>query len=136
MSFFEDLKNTKVSDVAFYLIFVMAQIAPGTSYAMYFFLDIFKELDGWKAVFMIIAFSSPMTFLAILFTYLGNMQGFSYEERLKPMAFYSCIVAVSSSYLALMVSSTLNWGFELTAGVAAMGIMVLSFIAGFCSRFD
>ncbi len=136
MSFFEELRSTKVSDTAFYLIFILAQIAPGTSYAMYFFLEIFKELDTWKALFMIVAFSSPLMILAVFFTFLGNMQAFLDEERLKPLSFLSFFAALASSYLTLMVGSTLHWGFELTASVAAMGTMLLSLLLGFCSRFE
>ncbi len=134
MSLINDLKNTKVSDAAFYLIFILAILAPGTSYAMYFFLDIFKELDTWKVIFMIIAISSPLIVVAILFAFICNGQAFFSEELLKPLIFFCCFAVLSSSYLSLVLESIFHWGFDLTASVAVLGTIILSVLAGLSSR--
>lgn len=135
MSIINDLKNTKVSDTAFYLMFVLAILAPGTSYAMYFFLEIFKELDTWKVIFMIIAISSPLILVAILFAFICDGEAFFSEERLKPLVFFCCFAVLSSSYVALVLDSIFHWGFDLTASVAVLGTIILSSVTGLSSRY-
>lgn len=130
MSFFEELRNTKISDAAFYLIFILAEMAPGTSFAMYFFLDIFKSLDTWKALFMIIAISSPLTVVAILFAFIGNVKAPVDEKGLKTLTFFSCIASLTSSYLALLLGYMAHWEFDLTAMIALLGAMFSSYLFG------
>ncbi|WP_263259339.1 hypothetical protein [Pseudomonas oryzihabitans] len=136
MSFFEDLKNTKVTDTAFYLVFVLALIAPGTAYSLYFHLEVFKDLDSWKAVFMVISISAPLLLMAMLSALAGNMNFFLVEEEFKALGFVSCMAELFAAYLALGLAAIKHWDFLFTTVVAFPLAIVMGVIMGISSRFN
>ncbi|MDQ7915526.1 hypothetical protein RCF34_20660 [Pseudomonas sp. 102515] len=134
MSFFEDLKNTKVTDAAFYLMFILALIAPGTAYAMVFHLEVFKELDSWKAILMVVAIGAPLFVITTATTYITNHRYFEGEDGLKILGFYSCLNVLSSPYVVLVLAVDQKWSFLLTSAVAFLACMVGGAVIGGASR--
>lgn len=134
MSFFEDLKNTKVTDTAFYLMFILALIAPGTAYSMIFYLEVFKELDSWKALLMVISISAPLFVITTATTYITNHKYFEGEDGLKILGFYSCLNVLSSPYVVLVIAIDQNWSFFLTSAAAFLTCMVGGAVLGGASR--
>lgn len=134
MGVFEDLKNTKISDTVFYLMFILALVAPGTAYALCFHFDIFKELDSWKAFLMVISISAPLIVSAALFTSFGNIGYFAEEDGLKTLVFLSSSSALLSGYGSLCIGSVGGWDFTYTALWAIAGASVSGLIFGLSSR--
>jgi len=134
MSFFEALKNTKVTDSAFYIIFVMALMGPGTAYAMVFFEDIFKELDSWKSIFMIVSISAPLLVASTLTVYISNADHYEGDEGMKLLGFQSFLAMLTGSYGSLGISYMQKWDFLGSALVAFGLVFVLSALSGLSTR--
>lgn len=136
MSIIEDLRNTEITDTAFYLFFVLALTAPGTAYALYFYLDVFKELDSWKAFFMIVAISAPPLVIATLSMLMANLDYFVSRREFKLLGFVSSLVAIMADYLTLAYAVLKHWDFMFTSLVAVSAALALGILAGVCSRFE
>lgn len=136
MSIIEDLRNTEITDNAFYLFFVLALTAPGTAYALYFYFDVFKELDSWKAFFMIVAISAPPLVTSTLSMLMANPGYFVSKREFKLLGFVSSLIAFMAGYLTLAYAVLKHWDFMFTSLVAVAAALALGVLAGIFSRFE
>lgn len=136
MSIFDDLKSTKVTDTAFYLMFILALIAPGAAYAMVFHMEVFKELDSWKALFMILSISALLLVVATMVVYLSNSDEYEGDEGMKNLGFRAFLTVLTGSYGSLGISYQQGWGFIGVALAAIIGVAITSLMAGLSARFS
>ncbi|WP_323149391.1 hypothetical protein [Pseudomonas oryzihabitans] len=134
MGIFEDLKNTKITDTAFYLMFVLSLVAPGTAYSMVFHMEVFKELDSWKALLMVVSMGGPLFVLTTSMTYITNHNYFDDDIGLKILGFYSCLNLSATPYAVLFIAVVQHWDFLLTSMVAIAACIVVGAILGGATR--
>ncbi|WP_153015317.1 hypothetical protein [Pseudomonas sp. HUK17] len=134
MSIFEDLKNTKITDTAFYLMFVLTLLAPGTAYSMVFHMEVFTELDSWKVLLMVIAMGAPLFVVTTAVTYMTNHSYFEGEDGLRILGFYSCLNVLVTPYVVLMIAVDQGFSFFATSIAAFASCVIGGAVLGGASR--